>query len=500
MLIRRAFGALFVACVLVPALPASAEETDQQPVVASDGRDDVVVVAVIDNAFTPYHLDFLASGMPQHKDSDPSNDLPLDQSPDTWLPGFPAPSANFSVNRLDLTLPTNPGATSASLDAADSAKWNAVQSSTPTATSLYWIPGSKVIGAVTFSSGKIHGAQNAHGVGSTSVSTGNIYGSCPECLLVFIQYGDEQALDWAMSQPWIDVITNSYGFSAAYRDRYYDGGNTPQQKAAIERGQSIFFSAGNGQDGNFVVPNSTLHSSQEGPDWIVTVGATTPAGGDYSGAGKPADVAAPGGSYPAAYGGTLVSDGRTFSGTSNATPVVAGMYGKSLYEARRALAGPSRTQAGGVIATGTPVVCGALRPDCELGDGQLTIAELRTRLFHGAIHTPQGPSPAGVVSLPEPTADEKFFHEGHGTYKGKLGDFAAELARIFDPMVGAAAPLTRPAGESDWMIVDSWCRQQIWGAWGGGYYTGQALPADNGAYPIRNAYVDVCPHLVSTKP
>ena len=49
-----------------------------------------------------------------------------------------------------------------------------------------------------------------------------------------------------MRQPWIDVITNSYGFSTGVRDRIYDGGNAEVSRDASERGQTIFFSAGNG--------------------------------------------------------------------------------------------------------------------------------------------------------------------------------------------------------------------------------------------------------------
>src|SRR3712207_8829795 len=39
---------------------------------------------------------------------------------------------------------------------------------------------------------------------------------------------------------------------------------------------------------------------------------------------------------------------------------------------------PNRTQSGGIIATGRPIACGVARPDCELGDGQLTVDELRS--------------------------------------------------------------------------------------------------------------------------
>src|SRR3712207_8270807 len=56
-------------------------------------------------------------------------------------------------------------------------------------------------------------------------------------------------------------------------DRIYNGTDIATEKEASERGQTIFFSSGNGLENSFTVPNSTYLSSQEGPDWVVTVGA-----------------------------------------------------------------------------------------------------------------------------------------------------------------------------------------------------------------------------------
>ena len=480
----------------------------QEPPV--DGRGDATVIAVIDSGIAPYHWDFLASKMPQHTDADPSNDLPLSQAPDTWLPGFPATSSFAEYRALDLTLEEeNRSRSISSLRAADASKWSSVQVSTSDSIKYHWLPGTKVIGALTFASGgRIMPASNAHtthGQGTTSVSVGNIYGGCPECLLVFIQYGSaadgERAIEWAESQPWIDGISNSYGFSLVERDRLYSGSNVDAQRTATNRGQTIFFSAGNGMTNTFTVPNSTLFSSQEGPDWIVTVGGITPSGGSYTGHGKPADISGLGTAYPSAYGGSTVSGQGNFSGTSNATPTIAGMYGRALYDARRLLPGSSRIQQGGVIATGdAPFACGTARPECELGDGTLTASELRTRLFHGAVHTPQGMNVGGLTPDAPAIGEDEFVNEGYGSYfVRKNGDeaWAAELERIVGPMAGRAATLTRPAGEREWMIVDSYCRQELWGDWtGGSYVRGQTtLPGPSPMYPVRSAMEQTCPHL-----
>lgn len=474
----------------------------------SAGPGDATVVAVIDNAFTPYHWDYLASKMPQAQDRDRANDLPLNTAPDRWVPGFPRAASFKRYKALHLTLDDkNPNAPIAGLDAKDEKTWDSVKPSNAEEVNYYWMPGTKVIGALDFGGNQIHGDENSHGTGTTSVSVGNIHGTCPSCLLVFLSYSGQEAgeaaINWAMKQPWIDAITNSYGFSAAYRDRFYSGSNVKLQRKASERGQTIFFSAGNGQANAFLVPNTTLLSSQEGPDWIVTVGAVSPgAHASYTGHGKPADIASLGSRYPAAYGSPFVGGTGSggFSGTSNSTPVIAGTYANALYQARQDMRGRSTVQSRGVIARGA-FRCGPAR-SCELGDGRLTASELRKRLFQGAIHTDAGMTPAGVGSLPV-LADEEFMNEGHGSYfareTGKDADREMEfLNRLYFPLTGVSRPPKRPAGERDWMIVDSYCRQHIWGSWSGGYYRDgkTKLPeADPNAAPLRTAYQTLCPAL-----
>jgi hypothetical protein len=331
-----------------------------------------------------------------------------------------------------------------------------------------------------------------------------------------------------MKQPWIDAISNSYGISTAgvIRDRVYAGSDTNAQRKAIQRGQSIFFSAGNGVMNDFITPNATLMSSQEGPDWLVTVGATDPSNVDYSGAGKPADIAGIGTQYPSAYGAAAVNGAGNFSGTSNATPTIAGTYARALWQARQALSGPSRVQNGGTIATGGRYRCGNARKACELADGKLTRRELQTRLFEGATPTAGGyagrrtvpgsvlglvpvPAPVGGAPVPyvttPPVADERRLSEGYGTYRARLdGDkkWLAEFdGRFWDVLRGAKAAPKRPAGDKEWFRVDSWCRQHIWGGWEEGAYRTDAstpLPAPDPTTPARNAYFASCQGM--TKP
>ncbi|MDT7546022.1 MAG: serine protease [Actinomycetota bacterium] len=508
---RPLLTAALAASVLVPLQTAGARTAP------APAGTDAVVVAVIDSGISPYHWDFLASKMPQATNTDPADDLPLNTPPDKWLKGFPSPKTFSSFTGLKLSLPDNDETASLpALRKKDDAQWKKIKSSGPDSLNYYWFPGTKVIGGISFDyEEKLASAidQNpaegytyepvygtGHGNGTSSVSVGNIHGTCPECLIVHITAGDttatERALAWAESQPWIDVVSNSYGLQTVPRGEVRDGlygGPVEQQKKASERGQTIVFSAGNGIENGFVAPFSTLTSSVKGPDWVVTVGATAPTGkAQYTGSGKPVDVSGIGESYPSAYNATTPSGGARFSGTSNAAPTVAGTYARGLYLARHAMAGPSRVQSGGVISSGA-FTCGRARRTCELGDGKLTAVELRDRLFKGAVSSGGGSNVGGLAPAPR-IADEHYAAEGYGTYYARLKQddslWLAEFDKFYGPLAGTLAALKRPADEEAWFVVDSWCRQHIFGSWSGGYYKDgkTTLPApDPAAAPTRTA-------------
>jgi hypothetical protein len=272
------------------------------------------------------------------------------------------------------------------------------------------------------------------------------------------------------------------------------------QKKASERGQTIVFSAGNGIENAFVVPFSTLTSSVKGPDWVITVGATTPGGDNESGSGKPVDVSGIGENYPSAYNSTTVTNGERFSGTSNAAPTISGTYARGLWLARKAMAGASRIQAGGVISVGK-ATCGRARRACEVGDGRLTAVELRDRLLKGAVSSKGGIAPGGLVGVDSP-ADLHWANEGYGTYRARLRQddeqWLTELSNFTGPLLGTKAALARPADEAKWFVVDSWCRQHVFGSWSGGAWkSGQPLPAPETSAPTRAALQAACNGLVT---
>jgi hypothetical protein len=284
------------------------------------------------------------------------------------------------------------------------------------------------------------------------------------------------------------------------RDRIYAGSDTESQRAAVDRGQSIFFSAGNGVDGAFVATNPTLFSSQEGPDWIITVGAINP-DGSSPGSGKPADVASLGSDYPSAYGGSTVTDEGSFGGTSNATPVTAGLYAQTLYDLRKRMTGPSRIQADGVISVGE-LPCGEANPDCATGDGRLTVHELRQALFRAASYTEQGWDIGGATGpIPATNGPEAtYLAEGHGTFWGRyLGDeqYFAQLARIRDFATGDDYT-EQPAEQAAWFVADSLCRQGGWGAWEHGYaQMGLPVPPRSNDWPARTFLAYDCPPILA---
>jgi hypothetical protein len=511
MRIRALLATAASAAVLVPGLVA----LDVAAAAPTRGADDAVVIAVLDSGMAPYHLDYRASQMPQARTASKADDLPLTKAPHTWVKGFPSTRSFASYAPTRLTLDdSDDSARMADLQKEDADAWKGIKQSSPDAPFHYtWFPGTKVIGAVSFSATepRVYGTgEPEHGTGTTSVSVGNLYGSCPECLLVFLQTPNaasyEAAISWAQEQTWIDAISVSLGFnsSGALRDRVYEGSDTQLARRAVERGQTAFFSGGNGLENGFTAPQTTLLNSQNGPDWAVTVGAIAPSGYNYTGNGKPTEIASYGSAYPSAYNSPTVSGRGNFSGTSNATPVIAGTYARALWKARTTLAGPSKVQSRGVIAQGPKVACGAARRDCELRDGRLTQVELLRRLYLGATPTTQGTTPFSFVGLTQVgaphVADERFASEGHGAYLGrKPGDDAWNKEfedRLWGVLRGAKAAPARPEGEVDWFRVESWCRQQYWGRWKQGAYVDDAttpLPAADPAWPTRTALLEGCP-------
>lgn len=468
-------------------------------------RDDVVVVAVLDWQMNPYHWDFLAEHMPQQRDGDPATNLPLWDDPSTWLPGFPDPASFASYDSINLTLDAeDPYADANDLYEQDKDEWAKMNRTTQDEVHYRYFPGTKVIGFISTadrSDSRNGFAASSHGVGASSVSVGNYFGTCPNCLLVFVDVPGQAGLEWVRQQDWIDVTTHSYEGSTVggnVRDSIVDCDTALEQEAA-ERGQQVFWAAGNGLANTFTAPQTTLASCQKGPEWSITVGAVHPTSqGSYTGHGKPVHVSSIGQAYPAA-GGPTVTSQTFFSGTSNATPVTAGIYAEALYRLRATMSEGERVQRDGeILQTGSN--CGEANPDCPIADGTLTSHELRMALFSAAEHT--GPyfhvSVVDETLIPVAgTQETMVWTQGYGTFLGRLGDWDSQVQRVIDHAIGELA-MESDADVQEWMTAYSWCVQQVWGEWDHGHWKqGDSLPEADPQWPLRSWLAsDECPATV----
>lgn len=439
--------------------------------------DAFTVVAVVDGGFTPYHYDFLGHQHPRNIDPDPTNDFDFTQDPSTYIEGFPGASA------INITIPTSTTQDISTLKSDDEAEWSAFTTSNSSNVNMYWFPGTKIIGALSFS-GNFYANASSHGTRSAASAAGNLHGTCPECLFVLVNGATTSALAWAASQPWIDVVTNSYGHSIVggfVRDNIYFGAPLDETRDASERGQTIVFSAGNGLVNAFDVPMLTYWSSEKGPDWMITVGAVDPQNNQqYSGAGKPVDISSIGSGYPSTGGDTATGTG-THSGTSNAAPTVAGTIARTIQKGREALADTTSGNAGGILASGPPFACGSANPGCPLADGVLTRGEVQDTVFKNVLPSDFEPT----LNTVWPSTTYNYYYQGHGVVIGRSQSneaFRAEQDKFVDALRGDRGLPVRPAGETNWFVIDSKCRQRLWGTWTGGYY--------RGADPVLDALLD----------
>lgn len=454
------------------------------------------------NGFSPYHNDFLASKHPWKSDEDPATKIDLNVDPATYLPGYPG------ATPLELHLPTSDDAKSDDLYNLDKSTWAGMTASTAKAPSLYRFPGTKIVAITHFAGAAVNSDmyQNneAHGTKAASVAAGNLNGTCPECLLVLVRFEEgraDEALEWATKQRWIDVVTNSYLRSWQGKDGIFIGEAAPVVDASRRgtvQGQTVVWGAGNGLDTAMAVPGLTYLNGQTGPDWGVVVGGVTSNNDQSLGSHRPVDIAAYAHDYPSA-GGAAAGSRSEFDGTSNAAPVVAGTFAKVIHMARQLVGDTTPGNHDGIVAEGEPVRCKLV--DCPLDDGVLKRSELDRVVFHNVLPSPRrdhdvrpfaevGELPAAKPDIAPSGGDQAMAApvqypltstpsvfptpaQGHGIVYGTWDRprLLAERRRFLDALRGAVAPYSRPPGEATWMMADSKCRQQLWGAWDEGYYT-----------------------------
>jgi hypothetical protein len=388
-------GALALTCALGGAATAASKPA------AKPGPQ--AVIALVDTGINPYHQVF--------RDRSPM----AQRYPGTYLPGYPK-----GAIALHITLDDKSYYDALRKDCLS--VWSKVRPGR-----LYWFPGTKIVGAIAFGSqpaidcnatqpGDTYVLSTGHGVMTASRAASNSYGACRECRIVSVQLpltvsvgvgggGEDGSVDsvnglrWAAAnRSWIDVQSNSWGPVVPAWAPVSSGLVTddPGLTRAVEEtahAQLAFWAAGNGlafREG--VLGHPTLLAPHLGPSPIIVGGydsgyvATWP--------GSMPNVASDACSSWATDGPTTTgSTSVTGSGTSAATPYVAGGAARIILEARRILGDTRTGYRGDVLASGR---AGVVKSG-PLSDGRFTYAELKDVLFHTATARPVAEHDDGAV-------------------------------------------------------------------------------------------------------
>jgi hypothetical protein len=374
----------------------------------------ITVVGVADSGINPYHLEFSATTYPDPDVLALTGNFT--RHPSEYISGYPADAPAIPISLGEGYYPEK-----------DRSVWSSLELGT-----LYWIPGTKIIGAYDAGDGSaVNAAPDAtrildddgHGTGSSSVSTGNRYGYCPTCLLMFVESLDESI---NAQYPWVDIASHSFGTVGGVPVGLALGADQAT-KVAAERGQTVLFAAGNGVGNAFDVPQITYGSQNNGNDWTITVGAIRRDNNRaIVGDGMPVEISAWGdGNLPSACRTGTVGQ-CAFSGTSAATPYTAGIFGTVLTRVRQAIGDPTVGQRPGqVVASGT-----AIAGSIFLADGTLTRSELRDAVLKTAFPLNQDNEPSTFpypLTAPYITAETNVLFEGYGAATPEGADRAVDV-------------------------------------------------------------------------
>ncbi|MGH2712091.1 MAG: S8 family serine peptidase [Actinomycetota bacterium] len=399
-----------------------------------------VVVAVPDTGINPYHEDFRL----------PANDDLQGVPPWEFIEGYPdtALPVPLSLNATDYHTAV----------AKDEEIWDTVEEDT-----LHYFPGTKIIGGYSVS-GDQDGVTtdppildaNGHGTATASLVGGLNHGFSRDVdtLIVVVQ---GWTLEWAFEQPWIDVISNSWGYLANV-----SGSNSVEKsrsKEATGAGKVVAFAAGNGVSGTGLSCDRALTTtSYTSAPWNLVVGAVSPKNQqDHCWQSIPPDVSSYGSAWPAAARDSTFGE-RNFSGTSCSTPLVAGVVADQILEARRAF-GDTTEGPHGQVALAVASEGAALPSSGPLADGILVRTEVEETTMKTA--DPASFDPTYCVGDPltcgntTPTTPAYFAYQGYGIVN------QASAGEAMDVLLGRA-PMPNRAEVDTWMAVKDTVNGTVW--------------------------------------
>lgn len=387
-------SACFAASCLAAPAPAAEATPDWPHQAASPGANGVV--AVVDTGINPYHVTFR------------DNSRQAQKPPWTYIPGYPK---NATALHLTFDAPTYDDAVKADCERI----WSKIKPG-----KLYWFPGTKIIGAITFEPAEkidCNAKEPAavghildpagHGTMTSSRATSFQYGACHQCKVVMVQFPTSipigtgasevtdhavDAITWAAdNNGWIDAQSNSWGPFVPGYDPTGQAGLLTANKELIEavenvsKKQAAFWASGNGAAfRGGAVGHPTLLTPHLGPDAISVGGVDSGLVTAWSGF-PPYLVSDDCNSWGAYYNKIDESADTVGSGTSAATPFAAGGAVRVLMDARSILGDHTTGVHGGVVAQGKP----GLVASGPLADGKLTLDEWKRLVFVTASPRPK---------------------------------------------------------------------------------------------------------------
>jgi hypothetical protein len=380
----RIFGALVL--LLTIALPARAGEHIGIVRVVPYPPVGPGVVALIDTGINPYS--------PAFRDASARGRKP----PWTYIKGYPKGTPAL---KLSLGLPYDKAVKK------DADVWAKVE-----ANKLYWIPGTRIVGAISMGAGGVscptigappaNGYTNSgcdehrilddhgHGTMTASRAAGSPNSLAPSARIVEIEGLGSRSVDWAADQGWIDVQSNSW---ISFVPPPVPNGTIDSFRDASKK-MLVLAASGNGaafSQGAAPTPTQLLSTAPAG---VVIVGGHDN-GKMTAWSGAPPHVVAD------AYAGmTAIHDSTEpmrpdpiACCTSAASPYAAGGAVAIVQRARGLLHDHSTGIHGGVVASGR---AGAVKSG-PLADGKFTLEELKDVFLHTAEARPSEGADDGEI-------------------------------------------------------------------------------------------------------